>query len=161
MKPIIAQLGAFLALAACAPLTIYYRPGVEVTRMQRDQTQCAVGALNQAPVAEQLRQRPPIFYPGGQVCNATGCYFTPGFWVDGGLYTVDVNANLRGQVEQQCMGDRGYQPVTLPLCNQSIKSQVAPRQTRTLPALTEQSCSIRYDDGSWQVVTPVSSKAAE
>jgi len=49
----------------------------------------------------------------------------------------------------------------MPLCTQSIKSQVPPQQTRTLPPLTEQSCSVRYDDGSWQVVSPISGKAAE
>jgi hypothetical protein len=155
MKPFGLLTGAAFTLAACAPLSIYYRPGASVARMQTDQLQCEVGALKQAPVANQVRQRPPIFYPGGRFCDSAGCYYTPGIWVDGGYYTVDVNADLRGRVEQQCMGSKGYQPVTLPLCSQSIKSQVVAQQTRTLPPLSEQSCSIRYDDGSWQIVTPI------
>ena len=161
MKHIALMAGAAFTLAACAPLSIYYRPGVSVSRMQTDQTRCQVGALRDAPVANQIRQRPPIYFPGGQYCNASGCYYRPGYWVDGGYYTVDVNAGLRGQVETQCMASKGYQPITVQLCDPGIKSQVVPMQTRTLPTLSEQSCSIRYDDGSWQIVTPVSSKATQ
>ena len=156
MKPFMPLSGFFLALAACAPLSIYYRPGVSVSRMQTDQTNCQVSALAKAPVANQMRQRPPVYFPGQQYCTASGCYSGPGYWVNGGYYTVDVNSDLRNRVEAQCMGAKGYQPVSLPLCSPGIKSSVAPAQTQTLPPLSEQSCSIRYDDGSWQIVTPIS-----
>jgi len=46
-----------------------------------------------------------------------------------------------------------------PLCNQSIKSQVPPKQAQTLPPLTEKSCSIRHDDGSRQIITPITAKS--
>ena len=159
MKPLIPLFGTILAIAACAPLSIYYRPGASVARMQTDQTQCQVRALKQAPVANQIRQRPPIYFPGRQICSASGCYYSPGYWMGGGYYTVDVNAGLRGRAEQQCMGAKGYQPVTVPLCAPGIKSQVVAQQTRTLPPLTEQSCSIRYDDGSWQIVNPITASS--
>lgn len=159
MKPIIPLSGFFLALAACAPLSIYYRPGVSVARMQTDQTNCQVSALAKAPVANQLRQRPPIYFPGCQICSGTRCYTEPGYWVPGGYYEVDVNESLRGNVEVQCMGTKGYQPVSLPLCSPGIKSLVPPAQTQTLPTLGANACSIRYDDGSWQIVNPVSAKS--
>jgi len=161
MKQIAVLFGAVLALAACGPLSLYYRPGVSVSRMQNDQTNCQVSALRKAPVANQVRQRPPIYFPGRQVCNSTGCYYSPGYWVDGGIYTVDVNQDLRARVEDQCMARKGYQPVSVPLCSGAIKSAVTPAQTQTLPTLTENACAIRYDDGSWQIVNPVSSKATD
>jgi hypothetical protein len=159
MKPITSLFGAVLTLTACAPLSIYYRPGVSVSRMQNDQINCQVSALAKAPVANQVRQRPPIYFPGQQYCTASGCYNSPGYWVSGGYYTVDTNKILRGNVEVQCMGGKGYQPVSVPLCSPGIKSSVAPAQTRTLPTLGENACSIRYDDGSWQIVNPVSGKS--
>ena len=162
MKHFVPLVTAILMLAACAPLSIYYRPGVSVARMQDDQINCEVRALKDAPVANQVRQRPPIYFPGRQYCNAGGCYYSPGYWIDGGIYTVDVNQDLRERVADQCMARKGYQPVSVPLCNASVKSAVTPQQTRTLPTLTENTCSIRYDDGSWQIVNPVvSSKATE
>lgn len=161
MKHIAFIFGAGLTLAACGPLSLYYRPGVSVSRMQSDQTNCQVSALSKAPVANQIRQRPPIYMPGRQVCNASGCYTSPGYWVNGGVYTVDVNLDLRARVEDQCMAGKGYQPISVPLCSGAVKAAVTPAQTQTLPTLTERACAIRYDDGRWQIVNPVSSKATE
>jgi hypothetical protein len=159
MKPFATISLAAFALVACAPLSIYYRPGVSVSRMQNDQTNCQVHALKSAPVANEIRQRPPIFFPGRQICGAGGCYYTAGYWVDGGIYSVDVNSDLRGRVEEQCMAGKGYQPISVPLCSSAVKSAVPPKQTQTLPKLTEAACAIRYDDGSWQIVNPISSKS--
>lgn len=159
MKPFITIFATSLALAACGPLSIYYRPGVSVSRMQNDQLNCQVRALKDAPVANQIRQRPPIFFPGRQICGAGGCYYSPGYWAGGGVYSVDVNADLRGQVEEQCMARKGYQPVSVPLCTGGVKSAVAPKQTQTLPKLTESACAIRYDDDSWQIVNPITGKS--
>ena len=144
-----------LALAGCGPLTLYHRPGVSVSRMQADSTECEVQALRDAPVANQIRQNPPVFIPGNTWCNADGqCRTGPGTWVDGGFTSVDVNAGLRDRVMRQCMANRGYQPVTLPECSASIKAAVSPAQTTTLPRLGESSCVIRHGGGGWQIVTP-------
>ena len=153
-------LSAVLAgLSACAPLSIYHQPGVSVTRLNTDRTDCEVAALRDAPVANQIRRHPPTFVPGPLVCDANGnCFRRPGYWVSGGYYTVDVNANLRGRVENICMAQRGYQPVSIPRCSEAVKRAAPPRSTQRLPQLTEASCAIRYDDGSWQIVNPVSSK---
>jgi len=140
-------------LAACGPLSLYYRAGVPVARMQTDQTNCEVKALRDAPVANQIRQRPPIFFPGRQVCTSAGaCYYEPGYWIDGGVYTVDVNADLRGRVLGQCMAAKGYQPVNIPPCPTYVASKIPAAQTQTLPQLTQTSCVIKNQDGSWQIV---------
>ena len=154
MKPFVSLAVLGLIAAACAPLAIYYRPGVSVTRMQSDRTDCQVRALRDAPVASRIRQRPPVFVPGRQICNGANCTFVPGHWLPGEIYTVDVNADLRGRVESQCMAQKGYRPVEVPLCKAAIKSAVAPGQTRILPPLKQNACAIRHGDGSWQIVNP-------
>ena len=153
MRPVFLMLFC-AALAGCAPLSIYHKPGVSVTRMQSDQTNCEVAALRDAPVATQIRQRPPVFVPPRKICDAAGtCYTEPGYWVQGEIYTVDVNADLRGRVQTQCMAQKGYQPVSIPLCSASLARAAPPGQTTTLPRLTEQSCAIRNRDGTWQIVS--------
>ncbi|MFD3189210.1 hypothetical protein ACFMPD_02915 [Sedimentitalea sp. HM32M-2] len=161
MKPANWIIAAGLFLGACGPLSIYYRPGASVSRMQTDATRCEVAALKDAPVANQIRQRPPIYFPGGQYCTGGGCYYRPGYWADGGIYTVDVNRDLRLRVQDMCMAQKGYQPVTVPRCSAAVARAVPPAPTRTLPRLTEESCAIPYDDGTWQIVTPQAPIAAE
>lgn len=141
-------------LMACAPLSIYYKPGVSVARQQADTTRCEVKALQDAPVANEIRQGAPIYYPGGRYCRSGTCWNRPGYWHPGPIYTVDANKNLRVRVTDMCMAEKGYQPASIPPCSQSIRSQARPGATTTLPQLTPNSCFIRNDDGSYQVVTP-------
>ena len=142
-----------IVLGACVPLSIYYKPGASVSRLERDTTQCQVDALSKAPVASQIRQEPPTYVPERKICDAAGnCTIRPGFWKDGQIYTVDVNQGLRGRVEEQCMADRGYQPVSIPACPSSVSQAVPAAATRTLPQLSPSSCAIRNRDGSWQIV---------
>lgn len=148
-------LTGLLLLTACAPATVYYRQGASVSRLQTDLTDCQVRALRDAPVATEIRQGPPLFWPGRTYCNPAGqCYATPGYWEPGNIYSVDVNADLRGRVEQQCMARRGYQPVTLGRCTQSIRNQVSPEPETRLPGITAQSCVIPQDGGGYRIVTP-------
>lgn len=150
------QLGVLclgLAAAACGPLSIYYQPGVSVSRMQTDTTKCEVQALKDAPVANEIRQTPPIYFPGGYYCSGSGaCWTRPGYWGGGQIYTVDTNRNLRARVLDLCMADRGYQPVSIPPCSQSVKNKAAPGRTTTLPDLTAGSCFIRNEDKTYQIV---------
>ncbi len=156
MKMRLILAAAALALSACAPLSIYHRPGVTVAQMQADRTECEVRALRDAPVATRIRRNPPIFEPARQYCDSRGnCVFRPGYWREGAIYTEDVNRGLRARVQDMCMGQRGYRPVTVPRCSASVASAAPRTPTRTLPALAPNSCAIRYDDGSWQIVTPV------
>jgi hypothetical protein len=150
----ISLIGIALALGACEPMSLFHRPGVSVAQMQSDSTECEVQALRDAPVASQMRQNPPVFIPGNTFCNADGqCRTSPGTWIPGAYSTVDVNADLRSRVMQQCMAKRGYQPVTLRDCSSGIRAAVTPAQTTILPKLTETSCVIRHDGGAWQIVT--------
>lgn len=155
MKPPVFLAAWVLSAAACGPLAVYHRPGVSVTRMQQDTTECEVQALRDAPVANQVRQAPPLYFPGERVCNAAGaCWTTPGYWLPGAVRTVDVNRDLRGRVTDMCMARRGYQPVSIPPCTARVRAAAPVRRTATLPPLGPRSCVIRHDDGGWQIVTP-------
>lgn len=159
MKTLLRIVVLGLTAGACGPMSIYHRPGVSVSRMQTETTECQVQALRDAPVANHIRQRPPVYFPGGRVCNAAGaCWERPGYWMGGEVYTVDVNADLRARVTDMCMARRGYQPVSIPPCGDAVRKAAPPRQTTTLPDLTANTCVIRYDGGGWQIVNPVAAK---
>ena len=146
----------FLAgfVASCAPLNLYYKQGVSFERLQSDQLACEVKALNEAPVATQVRQAPPRYYPGQRYCNSAGhCYRGGGFWVPGEVYSYDANRSLRARVENQCMAAKGYQPVEIEQCAQSVAAQVDTARTEVLPPLTERTCAIKNSDGSWQIIS--------
>jgi hypothetical protein len=149
----IAALAALVLLTSCAPMTIWHRAGVSVAQMERDADSCRVAALRDAPVATQVVQAPPVFVPPRQVCNAQGaCVTQGGYFIPGEISTVDPNAALRARLTDRCMADRGYAPVSIPLCPTGVASAAPPGRTTILPAITERSCVIRQSDGSWQIV---------
>lgn len=151
---VVTTLLCFAALSGCAPLSLYYKPGAEVSRMQADSLACETAALRDAPVANQIRQRPPVYYPGRQYCNGGHCYYHPGYYMDGGYYTVDVNRDLRRRVEQSCMAQKGYQPVEIKRCTSSVALAAGGGATTRLPPLSAQSCAIQHDDGTFLIVEP-------
>ncbi len=155
MKTVFRLLFTTMLLSSCGPLSMYYREGESVSKAQTETTQCQVKALNDAPVANQVRQGPPIYWPGRTYCDGVGrCYRTGGWWEPGRIYTVDVNEGLRANVEAQCMAAKGYRPISLPPCKQNVKSQVQPSRTTTFPQVTANSCFVKFDDGTFQIITP-------
>ncbi|CUJ88090.1 hypothetical protein RUE5091_00646 [Ruegeria denitrificans] len=156
MKSVLRLLFPIMALSACeGPLALYYREGESVSRLQTETTQCQVQAVNEVPVANQTRQSPPTYWPGRTYCDGRGrCYRSPGWWQPGRVYTVDVNQGLRNQVEAQCMAKKGFRPISLPPCKQNVKSQVPAVPTTTLPPVGTQSCYVKFDNGSFQIITP-------
>ncbi|WP_037315902.1 hypothetical protein [Ruegeria halocynthiae] len=155
MKSVLRLLLPVMVLSSCGPLSLYYREGESVSRMQTETTQCQVQALKDAPVANQVRQGAPTYWPGRTYCDSQGrCHRSPGWWQPGQVYTVDVNKGLRNTVEAQCMAQKGYRPVSLPPCKQGVKSRVPAVPTTTLPPLSTQSCFVKFDNGSFQIITP-------
>lgn len=146
-------IGMCLGLAACAPLTIYHQPGIAVAQMEDDRLDCAVAALRDAPVATEIRRIPPVYVPARHYCDSAGnCYVRGGYWERGEVYTVDVNRPLRRQLRDRCMALKGYRPVSIPICPQSVKDAAPTRATTTLPPLSDKSCAIRNADDTWQIV---------
>lgn len=141
-------------LAACAPMELYYQNGGSVARMQDNLLSCEVAALRDAPVASEIRRRPPVFVPSRRHCTGGHCYHRGGYFVDGQIYTVDVNARLRGDLEARCMRNKGYSPVEIPNCPARLAREISPAQTDVMPPLTQSSCVIRDGSGMWQIIEP-------
>ncbi len=121
--------------------------------MESDLLSCEIAALADVPVNNQIRQEPPIYIPARRYCNTNGyCYTRGGYFEQGRIYTVDVNADLRTRAETSCMANQGYVPVTIANCPNSVFWAVPKASTTVLPRLTDRSCAVRYQDGSWQIV---------
>ena len=155
MRPLpLRALIALTFLAGCAPLQTYYKPGVALSTLERDTTRCQVKALRDVPASTQVRRLPPVYVPGRRVCDAQGkCSNAPGYFVPGRVETFDPNEGLRLRVERQCMTDKGYAPVSIPVCPDSVAAAAPPGTTTRLPQLTDRSCVIRNSDGSFRIVT--------
>ena len=146
---------AGVGLMACAPLNTYYKPGASVALLQRDTTSCQVSALRKVPDATQVRRIPPTYVPPVKECRKGGkCRIKrAGYYIPGEVIAFDPNDGLRRQVEGQCMADKGYAPVSIPPCSESIAKATPAKATKRLPTLTPTSCVIRNADGSFQIVT--------
>lgn len=143
-----------LALSACSgPLDTYYRTGSEVSRLQSDLLSCEVSALKDVPVAFSIRQWPTTGFVGSYYCGA-GPYCLGGS-LGGGIYSVDVNQDLRTRVTDQCMSEKGYSPISIPRCSESVTLDAPGEQTTVLPKLTASSCVIRNQDGTFQIVNAI------
>lgn len=142
------------ALTACAPLTIFYKQGEEVSRMEHDLTDCRVSALNRVPVDRRQHYVPPIYdtrtiCDGSGNCRSVHVLVSPGRWK-----TYDANEELRDDVVDQCMAEQGYAKVSLPRCDASTTRATEPVATHVLPPLTENSCVVPLQSGRWKIVTP-------
>ena len=150
-KYLSAFVGLFL-LAACSPVSLYYKEGEVVSRQKSDMLSCEVEALDKAPVANQIRQSPPYYVPARRSCRSDGrCYTRGGFFAPGEVYSVDVNARLRRDLLTQCMAQKGYARVTLPRCSGSVTLQPAASSRARVPAVTPQSCAAKDSTGTWQI----------
>jgi hypothetical protein len=145
---------AALVLTACGPLGLYHKPGAPVSEMNRAMTNCEVSALNRVPVDQRI-SRDPIRIVPRRVCDSAGNNCTTFYdRVGGEVRTWDANADLRGRVLNQCMADQGYNFINLPACSQAVRKAAPPRATTVLPLLAPNSCAIRNNDGTFQIVTP-------
>ena len=129
-----------LVAGGCAPVTTFYKPGVTLGLLAQDQTTCDVQALQKVPTALGKVQGPPTVIPADKICDADGnCrVFAPEI-VPGRIRTVDLNADLRARVSGQCMTQKGYDVVTLPICPSGIQTSGS---TQVLPTLSDRSCAI-------------------
>lgn len=146
---------AGLGLMACTPLNTYYKPGASVATLERDATACQVRALRKVPASTQVRRIPGEFVPPVKQCANDGtCRIVrPGYFIPPEVITFDPNDALRKRVEGQCMADKGYAPVSIPPCPEAIANATPAKATKRLPPLTANSCAIRNQDGSFQIVT--------
>ncbi|MFK7870418.1 MAG: hypothetical protein AB8B58_14415 [Roseobacter sp.] len=152
-RPTLCLTGLLLFMIACSPVRLYHKAGVPVAQMERAELACRIDAVESAPVANQIRQGPARYVPARRYCNSAGaCQIRGGYFVEGEIYSVDVNAGLRREIERQCMADQGFTYIELPQCSSGVSSAVPAAATEVLPPVSAQSCVIRNADGTYQIV---------
>lgn len=155
MKRCLALSTALLALSGCLPLSLYYKDGAPVSKMESVLTDCELLALSKAPVIQDVEIIPGYSIPPRTTCDSHGnCTTIPGRYRRTEVIVTDLNAGRRQKFEAQCMSRSGYRRVSIPTCSAGIANATPPRITTVLPTLTAQSCVIRNRGGSWQIVNP-------
>ena len=145
---------AAVLLSGCLPLSVYYREGVEVSRIEQDRTACDVQALQEVPKRILTRYIPPT-YSYRQRCNAAGACKTVRILLSPGRWErYDANEGLRARAAAACMAGKGYAKVKLKPCPPDVVEETAITATRVQPRLTANSCVIRIRGGKYQIVTP-------
>lgn len=135
-----------LVLAGCAPVPVYYKDRTTFAVLEQDLTACEIQALREAPVANEIRQDAPVYYPGRRVCRDGRCYHTSGYWREGRIYTVDVNASLRKRAETSCMVQKNYSVVEAQRC--PLGTVRPPKGAlHTLLPPTPENCAISVKNG--------------
>ena len=156
MRPVSILFLVSFILTACNPVSLWYRQGAEVGKLNSDLTNCRVRAAQAVPVNQQIRRTPTYVSPVQTNCYGTGysmqCYSTGGNVTGGNIYSFDANSGLRTDVISQCMGQQGYQLVEFPQCDSSGAAQ-ATNYSR-LPAISPNSCVAKVSGDSWVVVNP-------
>ena len=142
-------------LAACAPLTVYYKQGASVAAMERTLNKCKITALRKVPPRILTRYIPPTTAPYTR-CDASGnCYTFQRVITPGRYEHYDANESLRFETERICMAGAGFEKVRIKECESAQVQAARPLSaTRTFPPLTEASCAIRLKSGRWKIVTP-------
>jgi len=146
---------ASLWLLGCGPAVTYHRTGASVGLMEDTLLDCRVAALQDAPVATQIRQGPPRYYPGPFYCPGGGrCYRGAGYFAPGEVYSVDTNARLRSDLTNRCMAHTGFQRIELPRCAAGTTLPDLSTQTDNMPPIADTSCILKTPEGGQQIISP-------
>lgn len=155
MRALILMCLAGSVLAACGPAATFYRTGASVSLMEDTLLDCRVAALQDAPVATQIRQGPPRYIPGSVYCPRDNkCYRATGYFAPGEVYTVDPNARLRSDLTNRCMAEAGFQRLELPRCPSGTPLPDLSTETDTMPPIAADSCILKTPEGRQQIISP-------
>lgn len=135
-----------LGLASCGPVPVYHKDNTSFAAFDQDLLSCQVQALRDAPVANEVRQEPPVYYPGRRICHDGSCYRTHGYWRSGRVYTVDTNEALRNRLERSCMAQKDYALVEVQRCPPGTVRPPKDALRRLLPP-TADNCAISLKGG--------------
>lgn len=159
---VLTVLGVALALSSCGPRSIdyAYRADTTVAQHDRDALRCEVEATERIVPNIQTRRTPVYYTPVQTNCQQVGtqtqCTTTGGEMRGGEVYSVDVNEDLRAEVQVQCMRDRGYQIVTLPGCRSSaVTPETRARLSDRLFAPAPDVCAVQITQRGSNVVRQV------
>ncbi|SEJ64006.1 hypothetical protein SAMN05421762_2010 [Pseudooceanicola nitratireducens] len=149
-------IGIFSMVGACVPTahSIYWKSGKTYQQRQNDFTNCEVEAVRKVPVAQAVGVTPVYHTPAYTTPIQTSCYGT-GYYASctstggqvyggqtygGDVYTYDANSDLRDRVAMQCMSNRGYQKITVPVCDAEQKKLAVSAKSGRSPAASQVVC---------------------
>ncbi|SMO50642.1 hypothetical protein SAMN06265173_104109 [Thalassovita litoralis] len=147
MRPYLLVSATLILLAGCVPVSVYHKAGGTLTRLQNDEVNCQVQALQKVPVNKITRITPIRTLPR-EVCNSRGHCRIVYMEFGGDVETYDANLPLRQKVEAQCMINKGYQQIELPICENRPTTLPG-----TMPGLTTNSCAVKTKTG-YRAATP-------
>ena len=162
MKKLLLTLGLSLVLAGCGVQQYNSHYGYRIkptTKQQKAKhlVECATLAANKVPVSTQVGVTPRYTSPVycntygnvssfGSVNASTNC--TGGNTIGGNAYSYDANAELRNEIHNQCMAEKGYLTTSfpIPICKseQIPAGYVNPRTILQIPI--RGSCVIEGDN---------------
>ena len=151
------SLVAFLGLIGCAtsPPTAFemyqagatlpnvpYKAGVNAELMTNEKTDCEIEVEQRVPRSIVVSTTPTYTSPVSSQCNQIGtqtlCTQIGGDTYGGRTSSTDANADLRQRAYNQCMVNKNYRFINLPVCPQgSVPSNP---QASVLPPLTPTTC---------------------
>lgn len=166
MKPgyLIAALSFVLAGCMQSPEQLYkagkpltnqpYKVGGTTASYNRDVTNCEVAAAQKVPAKMITRTTPVYTTPVQTYCNQVGsqviCNSVGGQTYGGDVITTDANANLRKRVYSQCMTDKGWAWITVPVCPKGVTiNSLRQSANGGFPVWTKATCYIGTPNGSY------------
>ena len=146
---------AALFLSGCMPLNVYYNQGVSIQTAKDTETSCKVAAARDVPVRNVTRVIPGRQLLPRLLCDSNNvCTRHPGLFLPPEYITEDANITLRTEAVDLCMRQKGYEFIRLPACKDPLKAATPPAATTHFPKLSSESCVIRNQGGTWQIVSP-------
>lgn len=100
-KCVLLSVTSMVILSGCVPTTAWYKGSASQKRANSQLTECQVNATKDVPTSIEKK------VTGGVLI---GYIYIPT------TSDVDTNDQLRNKVVAQCMTNKGYQPVELPVC---------------------------------------------
>lgn len=98
-----------------------WKTGATPLERLSDDNACSLQALSAAPRSLSTTATPVFTTPSNVQCTTygsiTNCQQYGGQTLGGNQSIVDLNAELRERVYQQCMAEKGYASTNLPVCS--------------------------------------------
>lgn len=140
---------SLIGLAGCedaGPVGVVYKAGSTGEQRRAAVTNCEVNALSKVPRAMATAATPSYRSPSNVRCYGSGNYVNcreyGGQTYGGNLYSYDANQDLRDSVTLQCLQSRGYQMVSLPVCNSEQAKRVVSSSGRPQPTADKIECVV-------------------
>ena len=130
-----------------SPVPVVYRPGSTGEQRSSALTACETEAIGKVPRAIASGVTPTYRTPSNVQCYGSGNYVScqeyGGQTYGGTSYNYDANQDLRDRVTAQCLMQKGYQVISLPVCNAEQSNRAVSSSGRKQPTYDQIECVIQ------------------